>query len=483
MKSSSNIARVAAAGLAASAVIILAYYRRHRQQKKDEEEHQQQSILLDDPDIIVEELLDFEVSLHNRNQKAISTLTWFRGDYQAAHLFLEQRLQTILDRNPWLGGRVVKIRHKKGSNKKRPSLVYGKKNHSVHNFLFVHNDTAVARTTPLEELAPALCHCALLKNGPTQPLLQVSLIPCRDHPTQHFALVLAISHLVADGHTFYRIYSMLCSSRSSNMESLVCQRIATTAAQQAQAMGPENYHYVAKPNLGYFAIRLYGYLRAKTTMGRRRNSCRGVFVRVNAERVESEKKRHAAAAAAAANGTPPPFVSTNDILTSWFFQNCHCTLGVMFFNWRNRLPGHTDRHAGNYESAIVYRIPAGDAATPRLVRQSLRAFRRTVSQSQALPTTVEFLTNRHTAIATATNWASLMMTTTAADDDDKSIPHCTEELHLPLLHDAAPRPTTVCLMVIFRAGPQDLGLYLVGTPERLERLLATAPLVSPEPLV
>ncbi len=38
----------------------------------------------------------------------ISTITWFRGDRQAAVPLLKKRLATITERNPWLKGRVVK---------------------------------------------------------------------------------------------------------------------------------------------------------------------------------------------------------------------------------------------------------------------------------------------------------------------------------------------------------------------------------------
>ena len=48
-----------------------------------------------------------------------------------------------------------------------------------------------------------------------------------------------------------------------------------------------------------------------------------------------------------------PFVSTNDIVTSWFFQHINASFGLMALNFRNHLPGITDSDAGNYESAIT----------------------------------------------------------------------------------------------------------------------------------
>ena len=70
----------------------------------------------------------------------------------------------------------------------------------------------------------------------------------------------------------------------------------------------------------------------------------------------------------AAENDGVPFVSTNDVLASWFLQNTQCDFGMMVFNCRNRLAGHTDLHAGSYLNTLFYQRP--DSSAPGLIRQS-----------------------------------------------------------------------------------------------------------------
>ena len=58
---------------------------------------------------------------------------------------------------------------------------------------------------------------------------------------------------------------------------------------------------------------------------------------------------------AAAKGTGETgFVSSNDVLTSWFLSTGKYDSGCMVFNLRDRIPGYDSTHAGNYQSMIHY---------------------------------------------------------------------------------------------------------------------------------
>ena len=48
-----------------------------------------------------------------------------------------------------------------------------------------------------------------------------------------------------------------------------------------------------------------------------------------------------------------PYVSTNDIITSWFFRTRNHDYGMMLVNFRNRICGLTDTDAGNYEVRTI----------------------------------------------------------------------------------------------------------------------------------
>jgi len=422
--------------------------------------------------VVKEELWEGEVTLYQRDENPITTLTWFRGDAEKAAQILKERLEKILDLNRWLGGRVVQ---QKPAG--RVYLTFDKsKKLNPRDFLttIVPQESPLQRRTPLQRLAKE-CKDLLLRNGPTEPLFQVTLVPCCRNPKTHFALIVALSHVVADGYTYYKLLSMLCSDNDNNdcIAPLIYERIATTAQQQAAAMGQVNYDFFAKPGLAFFVNYAWGAVRARTVGP----ATQCVFALVDEERMQEEKAK-----GVLVNNkyyynqsSSVDFVSTNDVLTSWFLQHTQADVGAMAINFRNRLHGHTDQHAGNYESIIIFGRP--DSASPTLIRKSLENFRRTETINDPVP---NFLESLGLTNALVTNWSSFA--------NPNVIRGCQEELHIPLYDAGRLVPTDTTVMIIFRAGPKGLGLFMAGTPEVLRRLgysrqfTKRAPFLSTEPL-
>lgn len=398
--------------------------------------------------VVKEELLEGEYALYLRGETPITTLTWFRGDAASATKILEDRLGRILDQNRWLGGELA-------SEKTKVYLSFDPTealNPGDFLTLLDRRQSPIRRQTPLERLARD-CKQLLLQNGPTEPLFQVTVVPCRNSPKTHFAVLVALSHIVGDGHTYYKLMSMLCGGddadeSSDNIEPLIYERIATTANQQAEAMGKSNYDFFAKPGPAFF-INYFGGLVKSRTFGPV-NQC--FFTLVDDEGMQAEKAR----VVTKSNGEVD-FVSTNDVLTSWFLQTTKSDVGAMAINFRNRLSDHTDRHSGNYESIIIY--GPKDSADPTLIRKSLDSFRRTETIQDPLPS---FFKALGLSSGLITNWSSFAK--------PNCIPGCQEELHIPL-YDAAPLvPSGTAVMIVFRAGPKGLGLFMAGSPDALLEL-------------
>ena len=447
-----------AVGAVATAGLLWSAHRRRRR-RQQQTRWALQDLVDDDDDKkwVFDPLLDVEIGLYQREEPPITTLTWFRGDFRKARPILEGRLQKILDKNPWLGGRIFVKKDGDVQGIFKLYLAYRpSETLDQQNFMTTLDpkDSPISRETPLHCLAQK-CERFMLKKGADQPFIKVSLVPCCNDPDHKFALIVAISHLAADGHTFYKIHGMLCSKDDeSAIVALTNQRIATTGKQQSAAMGKVNYDFFAIPGPGFLLNLAWGFWRGKLPWGPR-NESRIAMVDPAAMKTE---KQLASTHQAAADDSGVPFVSTNDVLTSWFFQHSGCSLGVMSLNWRDRLKGHTGRHAGNYESGIFY-YPE-DSACPNHIRRSLAngLFRRTES-NRPLPGFFQYIT---TTLAISTNWASFA--------EPNVIEGCEEDFHMPL-YDAAPvTPTTFALMIIFRSGPQGIGTLLVGTPDKLQGL-------------
>jgi len=421
MRSTSSLLQAAVVPTVVAAVTIttaLLWRRRHTTEPRQNE------------DVIAHKLLKLEEMLHTRDDPPISTLTWFRGDYTQAASILQRRVRLIMVKNPWLAGRVVKRRGKL-------ILEYSKQQTEKmddHVVILDPQDSPVSRSTPIESLG-RLFRSISLKNGPNEPLFRVSIVPCRTNPQTIFCVILSLSHIVGDGATFYKIHNMLCTIEEDVIVSLTVERIATTEQEQAAAMGQEEYDF--STSRGLLINLLSGLLRVKT-MG---PAPKSQIVLVNDAKMQEAKKR----AAIQAN---LPFVSTNDVLTSWFLQNTNTTFGFMNVNFRNRIPGHSELYAGNYENQIFYRRK--DSATPGLVRKSLSTLQRTVTLG-GMPTFWETLQSSHAVVS---NWSSFAK--------PNVILGCTEDLHIPLYDVAGLVPYSLAVLVIFRSGPRGLALYMIG---------------------
>jgi hypothetical protein len=156
-----------------------------------------------------------------------------------------------------------------------------------------------------------------------------------------------------------------------------------------------------------------------------------------------------------------PFVSSNDVLTSWFLQNANdCHVGQMVINLRNRLEVHASNNAGNYENGIFYRKE--DSARPALIRQSISDptnLKRVVTAND-VPSTLELATNN---VAIITSWASFVA------GDKVNIPSVTELLHMPLVDMFF--PPSICLCLVFRARPKQLAIMLISTYDKVVNLI------------
>lgn len=370
---------------------------------------------------------------------AMSTLTWFQGNLEKTILLLQERCRAILEQNPWLGGRVVK---QKGTY----VLRYSPTNLNLEEYFQVISTTSLSQDTPIHELGSHLKHL-LLKNGPTQPLWKVTVIPSKDNQL-FIALVFTISHVIADGATFYKIQNMLTFAEP--IEPLTVERIATTQQQEQQVerMGGEA-EYSLLSSIPFVLNCIGGVLKALTI---------GPKATTRTFLVDTEGMRIAKQEAATLGSVE--FVSTNDVLTSWFLQQSGCTHGCMAVNFRGRLAGPTEHHAGNYENVIFYRSP--DSSSPSLIRKSISnstTLKRTVTNDEPIC----FLEIVFGSTALATNWSSFSL--------PPKIPNCTEELHLPLYDMASLLPTTMATMTIFRlSGDRNLAIMVAGTPDKLELL-------------
>eukprot|EP01032_Pedospumella_encystans_P029367 gene29367-33164_t len=177
---------------------------------------------------------------------------------------------------------------------------------------------------------------------------------------------------------------------------------------------------------------------------------------VSTEDVQQQKQAYASnvSSLSSTNSNPPTnepvavditrtsFLSTNDILTSWFFKFSKIEMGFMIANFRNRHSSLNNTHGGNYQGRILFLPP--DMQRPEQIRASLQHFKPT---SGVTPTLAQV---GRMNLALVTNWATFYT--------DVEFCGCEQVIHLPVID-----LSKVALkqgMVVFKANQGVTGVIL-----------------------
>ena len=322
----------------------------------------------------------------------VGTVTFFRREgggggrgLGAAVDELRRRLQEVVRANPWVLGRI-----------EGPALVFedpapagGDPGSWPVDLFRVYSpgELCVHRQMDLADLPIALSPTKC--GGRAKDMfVRISVVPDVKDPANSFALVFSMSHVVGDGHTYYSLLAMLggtapCRALNPLRKPEVEKRIRELmGGRENSARGAG---FTAAVLLGAAAAG-FSHLR-DAVLGPRRKRLRTRILKVDPRQVEEEKR-------AVAEGQGVGFVSTNDVLTSWWSRaprrgGRKVLLAVMAVNLRGRVEGCDTSDAGNYEEILNYR--PGDFETPQLIRKSLQGFCRAGDPRTRMPTTWEHL--------------------------------------------------------------------------------------------
>jgi len=254
------------------------------------------------------------------------------------------------------------------------------------------------------------------------------------HTPCGFCIVFSMSHTVGDGNTFYNILNQL--SATEEVRPLQAKRnldfknnVRTILGRNSdQELGLRFKLSTLTSFVGTAAKRMF--VKNKTRV------FRGLLDREQITKLKAD---------AQSRGTVP-FVSTNDIITSAFSNASGLHTCLMAYNFRKRMSGLAESHAGNYVKCMVFdNINAG---TPDGVRRALR--------NPQLPCR-SGRTKIFSRAGLITNWSAF--------SKPIRIPRCVEQLHQPLmdLSSSGLKYMPFDAMCVFRAGDQGLGAYWITT--------------------
>jgi hypothetical protein len=347
----------------------------------------------------------------------ITRVTFYEGRPPLQHI--KGKLAEIFNNNPWLQGRLT-------SRNGKLVLRYPKTSRGLDPFLRVVSMPALSFDMGFSDLAKAL-RDLVIKRGSLcvnkeEDLFRVIVAGISE---DKFALIVSMSHVIADGHTFYEVYKMLSTRETAR--SLIVDRVYSSRDDIDAVIrgGEDSLSWLSSPG---FVVNVAG------TLLRRRSGTLNLFT-VDQSKIDERKKEYE-------TKHKPKFISSTDIITAEFFSRTACDLVFMTVNFRDRIPSVTRNHAGNYQNLIAYQRE--DFAKPELIRSSIADYRRAISGK--LP---GFFRSTRVKLGAITNLATVYK--------DVQLPDCQLLSHRPVVDTAAffPFEHTV---IMFKSRENQLSL-------------------------
>lgn len=292
----------------------------------------------------------------------ITTATFFEGDLKTVEDSLRSRVREILVANPWLTGFLVSDGRKagpKGRRFKQVELKYPTAISEEHltSVFRVRSDLEFPSENATD---PQILTDVLLGIEPYCYIQSGSMILNTDTPVamfsafemaRGFVLVFSLSHVVADGHTYYTILDMLHDKNE------VFSMNVDRSERYEEAMGEMFGEKVTKWN------------ESKKFLANLVLSSLNPFAKKSYFNHHVDKSKVKSRKAAVKKTDKVKFVSTNDILTSHVATTAGCDLFQMVMNMRGRIPEFDRNDAGNYQGNMWFNAAA--YTEPGIIREKL----------------------------------------------------------------------------------------------------------------
>jgi hypothetical protein len=365
-------------------------------------------------DTIQTVLNDADVSLFY--SAPISTATFFEGT--APLNDIRERLSGIIKANPWISSRLLR-------QGKQYLLKFGKTwddSLILHHFEAI-SDESLSSSLPLTVICKKL-EGTLVSKGAAAVDRDVSLfkVTVVSNPLlKTFAVIVSSNHVLIDGRSYYHICNMLSSSGKV---------VPLNPFRDKQFDGELLSHSLSARLLSSFIF----FIRYILFMLTPKTSQIGAYA-VDKRWIATEKEKH---------NTSTAFVSTNDLIVSWFGVLTQPDFLLMPINFRGRISRLEDNLAGNYIGGTIMREP--QYASPGGIRNAVRSC---LSDNGVMPSILDIL-RFNTAIIS--NWTAFQ--------EEMSLPNCRHIIHLPVFIVGSTRFPTTCVVFQPRDGETAL---LVGT--------------------
>ena len=437
-------------------------------------------------------------------QQPIQTIAFYEGSPSNGAAILWDRLNEIVQKNPWLGGCLAKGgKEEDSSTDNTPIRIwYDKSPSSLHAGMFQFFPRGLVqldRTSPYSDLQNRFNAFSVsvksnrdVLNNTQEVLFKVSIIPehtSSDASSDGFTLVVSMSNVFGDDYTFSRIYDMLIGS---DVISLDPTRVREFDIGVNNLMGTVESEYVEHITADSSWEKFFLDDEIELTA-----DLQGILFEVKNEWLMDMKKsklQHEGNSGEHQSlhcvfesplndlviknqqGNIVKRVTCGNIVAAWFWNLVRPTVGLMEVNLREHVKGTNANHAGNYTNSIAY--TPDDYQTAERVQKSLGAFCR-ISKSFDPPTILPRMrvNTRFSIVSNHLHYSS-PKTKTSRNGDDNHLATLNDEnfkliRRVPLYFASALKgvlPKRMSFLDLFHINNDGVGCFVVAPPSVIEKI-------------
>lgn len=342
--------------------------------------------------------------------------------FETTHLsatlrYLEQRAGEIAKANPWVHGRLRRQAH----DQKLALCVPDKPDDAV--FLKIVTVDSLDDTAKIASEA----NCGIGKECLKRqlPIIKLRVFVSRSAPSQ-FLLTLSVCHQVSDATALYALWGML--DLHATVEELDNHRQS------------RDFWLTSASGLPSQAKFVYSLLCTESSPLRKKHKIdKGklmpLFHTIRRDWIKEQKLAHKMTKDA-------PFVSTQDVFTSWYMRTFQPACGSLVVNLRHRNKDLNNKHVGNYLDLLV--MNPSDYASPGHIRQIVASSGAASTWNLPGPGSLQ---------GTVSCWHTLYK--------DVQLPQCERLTHLPLrggMFCLSSAPNSRMAVTLFRTSPTDVAV-------------------------
>eukprot|EP01060_Flectonema_neradi_P024490 TRINITY_DN3338_c0_g1_i1.p1 TRINITY_DN3338_c0_g1~~TRINITY_DN3338_c0_g1_i1.p1 ORF type:complete len:408 (+),score=68.96 TRINITY_DN3338_c0_g1_i1:65-1288(+) len=344
--------------------------------------------------------------------------------------YLRDRVLKILKANPILGGHVVMEGVFKGKIKYYSEVEDADVDGIVD---FTESEALRAINSETDHKSVQTILTKHLFGGTEMTKRVLKVVIWKGTANDEYFVYFTMSHTVGDGATLYGYLNML--STDSEITSLNPAREQAYETDNLQ----NYYNHKSFPSVTTFTRMTYGIYRVLwLSFGSSWCHSKSACYKINSDYINKVKKE------AEAEGG---FVSTNDIITSWWTNKWPNSDGrYMVVNLRGKHDKIDPKLAGNYVSIMGFGY--GQDVTPQVVRKSLET---RAGQKNCSPPTSNIYSWATNYQCCTTNWSSFYKTI--------QLPNSTQQHHSPVIAYTKTIPVSY-ICIIYKSSDTQHNVWL-----------------------